>query len=389
MNGEDQKRKSILPGATVGVLGGGQLGRMFAQVAKRAGYQVVVYTDTPGGPASQVTDRCFVGDYGDTELLSQFREQCDVATYEFENIPVETFQFLQEEIPVRPDPRAIYETQNRLRERALLTGLHIPIAPFSPLTDREELDRVREERTFPVVMKTAESGYDGKGQRVVECAEGMEQAWEDLRRVPCVVEEKIDFDREFSILVARSSFPSEGGDPEACAYPPIENTHESHILAFSSCPMSISANSQEMATSYALAIAEELQVEGVIAIEFFLGRQGEVLVNEIAPRPHNSGHLTIEAFYTSQFEQQLRGVCALPLGSVEQREPAVMRNLLGDVVQRAGEQGLSSLFRDPQCFLHLYGKAEPKPGRKIGHITALGSELTELEAHLRKIFIKG
>lgn len=366
----------ILPGATIGIVGSGQLGRMAALVAKRMGYRVCVYSPTADSPTGQVVDKEFVGSYEDREQLALFRAECDVITYEFENIPVETFHFLQEQVPVHPTPDAIYATQNRLRERELLSELEIPVAPYAALSSAEELECLlqSEQSTplrFPAVLKTASFGYDGKGQVKVQSQEELSAAWESLAQQPCLLEERISFVSEFSVIVAR------GGDGELRTYGPIENEHVNHILDRSFFPSHVPEASGEKAVQYAQAIAEKLGVIGVIAVEFFLLKDGGVLVNEIAPRPHNSGHLTIEGFATSQFEQQIRAICGMPLGSVGLVQPVAMVNLLGDVWAEKPYLDISAVVQEPRAFLHLYGKPEARIGRKMGHVTVLGESVSD------------
>jgi 5-(carboxyamino)imidazole ribonucleotide synthase len=395
----------ILPGATIGILGGGQLGRMLAVVAKRMGYAVCVYSDVKGFlpkgesppriesslaiecPAAQVADHLFCGDYTDEALLKSFCEVCDVITYEFENIPASTCHFLLEHVPVRPHPRAIFVAQNRARERELLERASVPVAPFHVLETEEDLITVPESFIFPAIVKTAELGYDGKGQAQASNLKELQEKWCQLGKVPCIVEEKLSFEKEFSIVIARSA----SGD--SCCYGPIVNEHVNHILDCSTCPGDLPSQSIQQGKKYAENIANALEIEGVITIEFFLMPNGNVIANEIAPRPHNSGHLTIEAFVTSQFEQQLRGICGLPLGSSEQRSPVAMVNLLGELWKDEPPllSPLNPLFSSPDAHLHLYGKPEARPGRKMGHLTVLDTTVEnartralELRAQLAK-----
>jgi len=367
----------ILPGATIGIVGSGQLGRMAAFAAKRMGYRVCVYSPTPDSPTGQVVDREFVGEYDDKDRLSDFRAECDVITYEFENIPVDTFYFLEEAVPVFPPPKAIFLTQNRLRERALLSDLGVPIAPYAELSSMEDLTKIAERNSsstfeFPAILKTADFGYDGKGQASIARVEELHSAWHSLSQQPCLLEEKISFVSEFSVVVAR------GGNGEICTYGPIENQHVNHILDLSFFPSAVPDSSAEEAVQYSRSIADELGVVGVITIEFFLLHDGKVLVNEIAPRPHNSGHLTIEGFQTSQFEQQIRAICGMPLGAVEPLGSVAMVNLLGDLWEECPYLDISSIAKDSSAHLHLYGKPEPREGRKMGHVTVLGADLSSV-----------
>ncbi|MCB0328802.1 MAG: 5-(carboxyamino)imidazole ribonucleotide synthase [Bdellovibrionales bacterium] len=366
--------KPVLPGSTVGILGSGQLGRMLAFVAKRMGYTVVVFSDQQDSPAGQVADLELVGSYNDEALLRKFGEACDVITYEFENIPSNSCRILEEFAPVRPNPEAIFLTQNRARERELLTGLGIPVAPYHHIAEEKDIASLPADFTFPAILKAASFGYDGKGQQAVSSRADLDESWNALGQVECVLEERLQFAKEFSIVVARAV------DGSIVTYGPIENHHEKHILDLSFYPSEIAAEVSELASDYAKQIAEKLGVLGVITIEFFLMKNNSPIVNEIAPRPHNSGHLTIEGFRASQFEQQLRGVCGLPLGSVESLTPVAMVNLLGELWNDDGDLTTAHVFQHPKAFLHLYGKTEPRSGRKMGHLTVVASDLTEAKS---------
>ena len=356
--------KIVLPGGTLGVIGGGQLGRMFALEAKRMAYNVVVLSPEEDCPAGQVTDLQIRGDYEDQKALRRFADAIDVATIEFENIPVGTLEQIEKEVPVRPGPDALRIAQNRQHEKTFLSDHGFPVTPFRSIGCQDDIDAVLETE-LPAVLKTSSSGYDGKGQRMVNSQEQLIAAWKELGAVECVLESFVDFDCEFSVIVARN-------ESQVTHYAPIRNEHRNHILDISSSPANLSQQAAEGAIEVATGIAEATKYVGVMCVEFFLCRDDKVLVNEIAPRPHNSGHLTIEAHETNQFEQQVRAVCNLPLGSTTQHRPAAMANLLGDLWSGgtpAWQQALSA----SGTTLHLYGKDTPRVGRKMGHLTCIGA----------------
>ena len=310
--------KTIAPGETIGVIGGGQLGRMFAMAAKRMGYNVAVLSPETDSPAGQVADLQIHAEYEDVDALDRFADTVKAATIEFENIPVEVLEKLEESVPIRPGSAVLRTTQNRLSEKTFLSENGFPVAPFRAITSEAAVQGVEVE-SFPAVLKTSSSGYDGKGQRIVHTSEQLLSAWNELGSVECVLEAFVEFDCEFSVIVA-----SNGRD--AKHYEPIRNEHSNHILDVSSCPANLPDAASDAAIQVTRGIAESLEYVGVMCVEFFLGRDNAVIVNEIAPRPHNSGHLTIEAHATSQFEQQVRAVCNLPLGSTAQHLPAAMAN---------------------------------------------------------------
>jgi len=363
---------SLLPGSTLGILGGGQLGKMLVLVAKRIGYYTVVFTERENAPAAQVSDQAIVGNLDDRSLLSKFGKLCDVITYETENIPIESCRLLEDLAPVRPNPDAIFRTQHRVRERELLTGLGIPTAPYHVLKKAEDLEHLPADFKFPAIMKTACFGYDGKGQMQVSSRDDILAAWTTLDQQECIIEQKISFSKEFSVIVAGSK-----GSVSRVTYGPIENHHERHILDLSLYPGTIPTEASELAVKHALKVGEHFSLEGVLTIEFFLAENDQVIVNEIAPRPHNSGHLTIEGFSTSQFEQQLRGICCLPLGNSKALSAVAMVNLLGELWSKAGKLNCEDIFAEPGAHLHLYGKNKARVGRKMGHLTVVGENITE------------
>jgi len=363
--------KAILPGATVGVLGSGQLGRMFAIAARRMGYRVHTYSPDSDTPTGQVSDKEYEHPYDDLDAVREFARGVEVVTFEFENVPAAAVEAAEGLAPVRPSGSVLYTTQHRLREKTFLSAHGFPVAPFRHVRSLPDLSAALEEIGFPAVLKTAGFGYDGKGQTRIGSARDASSAFEALRGQEGVVEAFIDFEREVSVVAAR------GAGGEFAHYGVVENTHSRHILDLSVAPARVDESVEREAVEIARAVLEQLEVVGVTCVEFFLTRSGQLLVNELAPRPHNSGHFTFDASLTSQFEQQLRAVCNLPLGSTELLRPAAMANLLGDLWQ-AGEPLWCAAAAFPNVKLHLYGKTEARPGRKMGHLTALG--LTPEEA---------
>ena len=367
----------IMPGALLGVLGGGQLGAMFAAAARRMGYRVAVITDTKKCPAARHADRLHVGSYDDPTFLAQAAEGLSVVTFEFENVPAAAGEALKAAVPVRPHPEVLFITQSREREKAFLVERGIPCGRHAVVRTEEELRKAVEEIGLPAVLKTAAFGYDGKGQRMLKESSDIHDAWVSLGELPCVLEEWIDFQCELSVVAAR------GLDGAVVAFPAIRNDHANHILDVSSCPAELPAEVLGEAEHLAATVLSELGVVGVACVEFFLTQDHRVLVNEIAPRTHNSGHLTIEACPTSQFEQQVRAICGLPLGVTTPLSPAAMANLLGDCWQ-SGEPLWERVFDIPGAGLHLYGKAEPRPGRKMGHITVTATTTDDAKALVRQ-----
>ncbi|TWT99821.1 N5-carboxyaminoimidazole ribonucleotide synthase [Botrimarina colliarenosi] len=363
-------RAPLRPGATLGVFGGGQLGRMFTHAAQRMGYRVHVFTPHRGSPAGLVAEHEHVGLLSDLRSVASFALSVDAATLEFENVPTESIAVAERHTPVRPGSHVLHTTQHRVREKTFLKEAGVPVGPFAAVASLAELKNAAELVGLPAVLKTAQMGYDGKGQRVVRDASELEAAWTAIGPGECILEAFIDFTREVSMLVAR------GVDGETVLYGPIENEHADHILDVSVLPApgttpTVAAEAARIATR----VAEGLDAVGLICVELFEKSDGTLLVNEIAPRPHNSGHLTIEGCRTSQFEQQVRAVAGLPLGSPESLRPAAMANLLGDLWY--GSDGAPCEPDWPAALaagasLHLYGKESPRPGRKMGHLTLLG-----------------
>ncbi|HEV3168127.1 MAG TPA: 5-(carboxyamino)imidazole ribonucleotide synthase [Isosphaeraceae bacterium] len=359
----------LCPPAALGVIGGGQLGRMFVQAAQRMGYRAGVFTTEPDSPAAQVAHWSVVGPTDHLESLREFAAQAEAVTVEFENVSAPALRWLARSRPVRPGWRSVWVSQNRLREKSFLARHNLPLAPWRPVRSEAELAAAIEALPFPAILKTAASGYDGKGQVRVEQAGEMAEAWASLGRVACVAEGVVDFAAEVSVVVAR------GHDGQAVTYPPCLNCHDRHILDTTRAPAPIGPIASQEARALALAVAQALGTVGVITVEFFLTAEGHLVINEIAPRPHNSGHLTIEAGVSSQFEQQVRALCGLPLGSSDLVCPAAMVNLLGDLWADGEPRWDAALRADPGVKLHLYGKQTPAPGRKMGHITVLDPDL--------------
>jgi 5-(carboxyamino)imidazole ribonucleotide synthase len=360
--------KIVPPGSTVGVLGSGQLGRMFALAARAMGYRVHTYSPETDSPTGHVADVEVSAPYDDLDRLREFARGLDVLTFEFENVPRAALDEVERLVPVRPSAEALWVSQNREREKEFLRRVRVPVAEWAPVRSSEELASALSSVGAPAVLKTAAFGYDGKGQERISSKDEKEAeaAWGRLGRAACVLESFIAFQREVSVIAAR------GADGATAFFPAFENEHSRHILDVTRCPSALSTFEEKQAHDIARSILEALDYVGVLCVEMFHTRDGRLLVNEIAPRPHNSGHLTIDACVTSQFEQQLRAVCGLPLGSADLLRPAAMANLLGDL-WAGGAPSWEKACAVPGVALHLYGKKEPRPGRKMGHLTALAA----------------
>ncbi len=369
----------ITPGKTIGILGGGQLGRMFAIAARRMGYRVHALDPAPDGPTGQVADVEWSAPYDDIDTARKLALAVDVVTFEFENIPYETLQAVAEIVPVHPAPLVLDTTRHRLREKIFLSTHGVPVAPFRAVSNVDELTQAVAALGTPAVLKTATFGYDGKGQSKLESASDAPAAWTSLTRAlggqMGVLEAWVPFTRELSVVVARSI------TGQISCFDVAENIHKNHILDLTIVPARISEATRKAATELAVSIARSLDVCGVLAVELFHVEDGtptgRLIVNELAPRPHNSGHFSLDACLASQFEQQLRAVCHLPLGDARLLRPAAMANLLGDLwgdpadPSAAHEPDWAAALSDPSVTLHLYGKTEARPGRKMGHLTAL------------------
>jgi 5-(carboxyamino)imidazole ribonucleotide synthase len=353
----------IVPGATLGVMGGGQLGRMFAMAAAAMGYRTLVFAPEADCPASHVATGHIQAQYDDQARLETFAKACAAVTIEFENVPVEALSFVAKHTRVRPGPETLAIAQDRLEERAFLDRHSLPAAAHQSAHSADDLAAAAKALGTPLIVKSARFGYDGRGQVVIHDPQEAASAWDQLSTNAALCEKPVDFAGEISVLVAR--LPS----GEITTFGPIENHHRSHILDFSIVPASFDAAVGQKAIEIAQHVAEAVQLEGLICVEMFVEKTGGVLINELAPRPHNSGHLTIEAATISQFQVQTRALTSMPLGAMHQRTPAAMANLLGELwtdSEPAWQHALAVESLD----LHLYGKTQPRPGRKMGHLTA-------------------
>lgn len=372
------RRSPLSPGSTIGVFGSGQLGRMLAMEARRMGYRIHTYSPERNSPTGQIADYEYAAAYEDSAAVHSFAKDVDALTFEFENVPSLVAEIAEAVgVPVRPSGSILHAAQNRQREKSMLSRAGLPVTPFRFVAGRTELKEAAQEIGFPAILKTAAFGYDGKGQTRVESETRLEHAWQSLGGQVCVLEAHVDFERELSMVAAR------GVNGDFAAYPLVENRHVNHILDVTIAPAEVEPAVEHEAERLARRLCEYLGLIGILCIEFFLlpksgrgnetqaaeaGSTGRLLTNEIAPRPHNSGHWTIEGAVTSQFEQQLRTVSGLGPGSTKQLRPAVMLNLLGDLWQN-GEPDWQALLAFSDAKLHLYGKHEARPGRKMGHLT--------------------
>ena len=354
----------VLPGSTIGILGSGQLGRMIAIAARRMGYRIHTLSPESDSPTGHVADREVVAAYDDIEAVKRFAEDVDIITLEFENISADCVDAASLIAPVRPKGSVLHTTQNRLREKTFLAEHGFPVAPFRHVKSSAELAAAVEEISTPAVLKTAGFGYDGKGQVKIETADDVADAWASMAGQEAVLEAFIDFELELSVVAAR------GLDGDFVHYGTVENQHSRHILDITTAPADVSGAVNVTAVNLTRKVFEALDVVGVACVEYFLDREENLIINEIAPRVHNSGHFTFDACVASQFEQQVRAVCGLPLGSTEQPRPAAMANLLGDLWEN-GEPDWATALAIPEVKLHLYGKQEARPGRKMGHLTAM------------------
>ncbi len=357
--------RPVLPGSTIGILGGGQLGRMMVIAAKRMGYNVVVLDPTANCPAGQVADDQIIAPYTDLDAARTLARRCQVATLEFENIPSATLAAMEPIVPVRPSSAVVRIAQDRLREKAFLVGHGFPVPRFEPVKTPADLVLAVRRIGRPAVLKVSSGGYDGKGQVMIHEGDSLEAVWRSARAESLELEEFVPLAKEISVIVAR--------DPRgavAC-FPPSENVHRHHILDTAVMPATVPEELAERAREMARGIAGALGVIGLLTVEMFLATDGRLLVNELAPRPHNSGHQTFDGAVTSQFEQAVRAVCGLPLGSTEMLRPTAIANLMGELWAK-GEPAWTVVLAIPDVKLHLYGKAEARPGRKMGHLTAMG-----------------
>ncbi|MFN2500565.1 MAG: 5-(carboxyamino)imidazole ribonucleotide synthase [Pyrinomonadaceae bacterium] len=364
----------IPPNSTIGVFGSGQLGRMFAIEARKMGYRVHTYSPESDTPTGQVADEETCASYDDLDAVKKFAQLVDVISFEFENVPAATVERASEYVDVQPAGTILHTTQNRFREKTFLSANGIPVTPYRHIKVIEDLYKAVEELSLPAVLKTAGFGYDGKGQARIDAVDEIEKVFADLDGRDAVLEAFVDFEKEVSVVCARDR----RGDFQH--YGVIENRHTNHILDVSMAPARVSEKVLSDAVEITRTIADTMSYVGTLAVEFFLTGTDKLMVNELAPRPHNSGHLTFDACVTSQFEQQLRAVCGLPLGSTQFYRPAAMANLLGDI-WLSGDPNWGAVASHPDVKLHLYGKMEPRKGRKMGHLTAI-AETVESAATL-------
>jgi 5-(carboxyamino)imidazole ribonucleotide synthase len=360
----DDANTTLPPGSVIGILGGGQLGRMTATAAAHLGYRTHIFCPEKDAPAAQATSQSTVAAYEDEDALYAFAASVDAVTYEFENVPHSAAVFLAKRVPVRPSPEVLAICQNRLREKDFLTSINVPTARYGEASGPDAVARVLRDLGTPAVLKTARMGYDGKGQVRLDKDTDADTAWQEMaghaQQAVGIVESFVDFRMEVSVIVGRDI---NGG---LATYVPVENQHKNHILDVTIAPARLPEAVSDRAEAIARHIAESIGLVGVLGVEMFVTHDDAVLVNELAPRPHNSGHWTLDACVTSQFEQAVRAVAGLPLGSTQALASATMKNLIGDEVH-----GWREHLNDPWAKLHLYGKAEARPGRKMGHVTRL------------------
>ncbi|MFC3885439.1 5-(carboxyamino)imidazole ribonucleotide synthase [Bacillus songklensis] len=359
--------KFISPGKTIGIVGGGQLGRMMALSAREMGYGIAVVDPTESSPCGQIADIEIVGNYDDQEAISRLASVADVITYEFENVDSEMLQWLEENAYVPQGSRLLTITQNRAYEKQSITEAGLRVAPYRTALNKEELEQGIEEIGYPCVVKTCRGGYDGKGQVLIRGYQDIEKSFPLLEQGQCIIEKWMNIDKEVSVIVFRN------GKGETDCLPIGENIHKDHILHQTIVPARITAEQADLAKEYAVKIANKLQLIGTLAVEMFITKEGELYINELAPRPHNSGHYSINACLTSQFQQHIRAICNWPLGKSTLIKPAVMVNILGEHVEKV----IGKIEHFSDCDLHLYGKKEAKLKRKMGHLTIVADKIED------------
>ena len=370
----------IKPNSIIGMLGGGQLGRMFALAAAQMGYRVWVFDPGQPSPAGEVASRHICAAYDDHAALQEFGEACEVITTEFENIPAETLRFLQQYAQVCPNPEAVYIAQNRIREKQFINDLGIPTSAFVAVNSLDDFAHC-EQLTWPCILKTAQFGYDGKGQAVVKNIQEAHAAFKEFQQVPCILEEKVTLRCEISVVLGRNN------TGEVCYFPVARNEHQNGILHISSVPAQVPHETQTYACELALEIAQALDYVGIFTVEYFIDSEQQLLVNEIAPRVHNSGHYSLDACHVSQFEQQVRMICGLtPLDTLNHTAVAMV-NIMGDAWVD-DELPVECLLQDVNVKLHLYGKQGAKPGRKMGHFNVLAEHVDDAKQHAVGVYKK-
>ncbi|MCL4152181.1 UNVERIFIED_CONTAM: hypothetical protein GTU68_032527 [Idotea baltica] len=359
---------ALLPGATVGVIGGGQLGRYFVLAARRLGYVTWVLDPDANAPAMQLCEHPLVGAYDDNDALLKLAEACDAVTIEFENVPAASLELIASSTRIAPPVNAVTIAQDRHAEKTHARELGLETVPYAVITASNDIDAALVSVRLPAIMKTTRLGYDGKGQQTCHSKEDVVAAFDTLGGVTCVLEQRIKLKAEVSVVMAR------GTDGESVCFPVAQNVHTDGILDTSVVPAISDKALCDAAQALAVKFADGLEYVGVLAIEFFVNEQDQLLFNEMAPRPHNSGHYTLDATVTCQFEQQLRALCAQPLGSVQLLSPVCMLNVLGDSWPAEGEPNWPSVMQQKNAHLHLYGKSAARPGRKMGHINCLAED---------------
>ncbi|MFJ8529360.1 5-(carboxyamino)imidazole ribonucleotide synthase [Bacillus sp. NPDC094106] len=355
----------ILPGKTIGIIGGGQLGRMMALAAKEMGYKIAVLDPTKHSPCAQVADIEIVASYDDLKAIQYLAEISDVVTYEFENIDYRCLQWLEKHAYLPQGSQLLSKTQNRFTEKNAIVKVGLPVAPYRLIQKHDELLEAITELSFPCVLKTTTGGYDGKGQVVLRSEADVARAKELVDQTECILEKWVPFEKEISVIVTRSV------SGETKVFPVAENIHVNNILHESIVPARITEELSQKAITYAKVLADELELVGTLAVEMFATADGEVYINELAPRPHNSGHYTLDGCETSQFGQHIRAICNLPLGETNLLKPVVMVNILGEHIEGV----LGQVNRLTGCYLHLYGKEEAKAQRKMGHVNILNENI--------------
>ncbi len=371
----------ILPGATLGMLGGGQLGRMFVHAATSMGYRVIVLDPNSSSPAGEIAHLHLQAKYDDAHSLKALAQECAVITTEFENVPAEVFDHLEKTCSVSPSARALELAQDRIKEKKYAQSLGIATTPFHAVSSEHDIEEAFSNINAPMILKTTRLGYDGKGQAIVNTVQESIERWDTLEKVECVLEKKITLKSEVSVVLARSSAK------ELSFFPVAENVHRDGILFTSTVPASVSDKIQDVAKSYAQKIAEDLDYCGVLAVEFFVDDEENVYFNEMAPRTHNSGHYSMDACYTSQFEQQVRAICGLPLGDTTAHSAVTMVNVLGDLWDAKDQQPDWSRILTENVKLHLYGKHQARVGRKMGHFNYLANQGEDTLANAKKLFL--
>ena len=371
----------ILPGATLGILGGGQLGRMFVHAATAMGYRVIVLDPNTSSPAGEIAHLHLQANYDDAHSLKAMAQGCSVITTEFENVPAEVFEHLEKTCEVSPNARALELAQDRIKEKSFAASLDISPTPFHAVSSEQDIEQGFQKLEAPLILKTTRLGYDGKGQAIVSSVSECVAKWNELDNVDCVLEKKINLACEVSVVLARSK------SNQLSFFPVAENVHKDGILFTSTVPATASEEIQTLAKSCAQKIAEKLNYIGVLAVEFFIDTNGALYFNEMAPRTHNSGHYSMDACYTSQFEQQVRAICDLPMGNTDAHSAVTMVNLLGDLWDDQQQPDWSCIMTG-NAKLHLYGKQQARPGRKMGHFNLLAKNGEDTLAAAKKCFLK-